>query len=450
MIQGYLIYFIVLIAGLWIASLVITGDIFSPVSVFCLMFLFSSFCALYSTNKWNFAMSIDTFQALTYGVLSFFIPSVLFHVVMIKKRDYYLVEDEKSVEEDSYSPECRLVEVSSNKAFLIVLIFFVCTAVYFFFLTRAVGRVELSRIASVYRNSMISGVGNQISFVGRLMMIIIRAIANVLVCIIINNFFATRSFGNHSFILFFCCSAYVLLTLLSGERTSAIRFVGVMVLSFSIFWQRNSYYRRLVNIKYIILSVLGALVLLYAFSAIRFFVGRSSQLDIFDYVSMYAGGPIYSFDRFINSYIRPTFSGTKTFVGLYNNFARLGFGDLLSINRDTITIQNLNIYIGNVYTCFYDYYSDYGPIGMVLLVCCYSCIINGMYYRAKFAEDRTLLKTIEYTFFATTLFFVSFTEQFFTSYVTLSTIESLIIIKIVYCFFVSRSVGFLRYAISKD
>ena len=449
MIHGYLIYFIIIIAGLWIVGLIISGDLFSPVSIFCLMFLFSSFCALYSTNKWNFAMSFDTFRALSYGVISFFVPSILLHIATRRKREKIFSQNNSN--EDDSNSECQLVKVSSNKALLTVLIFLICSVVYYFFLIRAVGGgIKLSRIASVYRNALASGIENQISFIGRLMMLIIRAIANVLVCIIINNIFATRNIRNHSIILTICCLGYIITTVMSGERTSAIRFIGIAVLSFSILWQRNSHYKRLVNVKYIIISVLGALILLYAFSAIRYFVGRSSQLNVFDYISMYAGGPIYSFDRFINSFIKPSFTGIRTFVGLHNNFARLGFGTLTSIHRDTVVIESLSIYIGNVYTCFYDYYQDFGPLGMVILVACYSCIINGMYNRAKFAEERVLLKTIEYTFFSTTLFFVSFTEQFFSSYITISTVEFLIILKITYYYFRSTTTGFLKFRISMD
>ena len=451
MIQGYLIYFILLIIGLWITGLIISGDIFSPVSIFCLVFLFSSFCALYSTAKWNFSMSYETFRVLSLGVVSFFIPSVLFHAKMRNKRNLLLELSENDADDENlFSPQCKLVEISRNKAIFTIFTFVVCTAVYFYFLSRAVGGgISLSRIASAYRTELVSG-ETQISFVGRLMILIIRAIANVLVCIVINNILSSRNVGNHSITLIICCVGYIAITILSGERTSALRFIGIIVLSFSVLWQRNTFFKRLVNIKYIILSVLGVMLLLYAFSAIRYFVGRNSQLDVFDYISMYAGGPIYSFDRFINSNIQPTFTGTKTFVGLYNNLARVGFGELLSIHRDTVIIQNLSIYIGNVYTCFYDYYMDYGLVGMIILIMSYSCIVNGLYMRAKFAERNALIKTIEYTFFSTTLFFASFTEQFFTSYITISTIEFLIILRITYYYLISTSIGFLKFEIPRE
>ena len=451
MIQGYLIYFIVIIAGLWIASLVISGDVFSPVCIFCLMFLFSSFCALYSTDKWDFSMSAATLWALSLGVLSFFIPSVLLQIIANKKRDSLIsAKGKESCEERHFNPKCELVKITKSKTVFIVVFFVICVAVYFFFLSRAVGgRVGLLKIAAVYRAELVAG-ETQISFIGRLSLLIIRAIANVLICIVINNILSTKGIGNHSIPLLLCCLGYVLVTILSGERTSALRFIGICVLSYSILWQRNTYYKRLVNIKYIIASVLGAFIILYAFSAIRFFVGRSSQLDIFDYISMYAGGPIYSFDRFINSFTQPTYTGTRTFVGLHNNLARLGFGELSSIHRDTVVIRSLGIYIGNVYTCFYDYYLDYGPLGMIMLVACYSCIINGMYNRAKYAENRALLKTIDYTFLSTTLFFVSFTEQFFSSYITISTMEYFIILRLTYYYLRSVRVGYLKYVIPRN
>ncbi len=448
MTEGYLVCFAVVLMVLWIAGVMISGDIFSPVSIFCLMFLFSSFCAQYSSDNWNFIMGAETFRVLLIGVLSFFIPSVLFRMLTKRKQEYLLEEGILScIDEDSFCPECKVIEISSNKALLTVIVIAVCSAVYLFFLNNAVGGESISRIASAYRNSLVDGTGKQIPFIGRLMMLLVRAIANVLVCVVINNVLATRNFRNKSIILLLCCLEYIVITLLSGERTSTLRFIGIIVLSFSILWQRNNYYRRLVNIKYVIISILGTTLLLYAFSAIRHFVGRSSQLDIFDYISMYAGGPIYSFNSFVTSYTEPTFQGTRTFIGLLNNLSRLGIGELASIHRDTVVIKKLGIYIGNVYTSFYDYYYDYGVIGMVLLVSSYSCFINALYNRAKYAENRVVLKTIEYTFFSTTLFFVSFTEQFYSSYVTISTFEFLIFARIAYCYLISTNVGFMKYKI---
>lgn len=439
MTENYLFIVVVFMFIFWILAIAVSGDLFSPVSLFTLMFFFSTVFAYYSKNIWGFILTKDTFVILIIGILTFLVTSFLVQGWYLKKRKYRICN--LSV----YNPTPVKINVTYTRALLLACIFILLGVIYIFLVAKTVGGFSsLSSLAASYRRIITTNSG-QLPFVGRLALIVMRAMSTTIVCIIINNFFSHSLKENHGWILGFCVIGYVLLTLFSGERTSTLRVLGMLVLCFSIYWQRSNQYRRLISIRYIIMATFGAISALYGFSAIRYFVGRSSQLNILDYIALYAGGPIYNFNRFIEGFSAPTGKGTNTFVGLLNNLARLGIGEGKSIHRDVVVIESRGLYLGNVYTCFYDYYLDFGIIGMILLVILYAFIINRLYFRAKYTYNQSVLCSAKYIFVGSTLFFVSFTEQFFSTYVTISTIEFLVAMYFTYYFLTAKRIGKLKF-----
>lgn len=436
--MSYLLILTILLIVIWGLTLIFfSKDIFSPVSIFIAVFIFALFCAHYSQDIWGLNLSLDTFKVLLTGVLSFIIPAF---IISIK----YLKSDKKipkTIEENKY------IKIGLGKSFIISSVFFVLSIIYMYFLIRISGTSNILKVGSVYRNlSVISSV--QIPMVARLSMIILKTISIVLVCVLVNNLFTSHKKIIDNINIIIPIMIYILLTILSGERASTLRIFAIFILSYGIFWSRKNKFKSSLSLKNIVYIGIIAIALLYSFSAIRFFVGRKSELNLFEYISLYAGGPIYNINHYVNNYRGPSFTGDSTFIGAKNNLARLGLGEVKSIHRRTVTISSRSLYLGNVYTCFYDYYNDFGLIGVIILVAIYSIFINELYYKSRYANDRKILKNIMYVFFGSTLFFCAFTEQFYTSYFSISTIESIIIIYLFYWIICAERVFQYKYKIN--
>lgn len=429
-----LLYFIFFLVVVFLLSYVWNRDIFSPSCMVCIMFILASGFAYYASVTWNYNMSSKSFWVLSIGIFSFVISSFL--IELLYKRTHKI---------DSLGRPMREIEINGITAMVFLIVFIIGFLYYYYSLGKLTGVSGLN-LASTFRNLSRK---NEIEMgaLGRLCLNFMRGGATTAVIILMNSMFTKTFKKNHGIILLICIILYMLLTLLSGERTSIIRIIGVAVLSFGVFWKRKL--NKAISFKYILLGIALFAVVLYGFSAIRFFVGRSSQLNIIEYLAFYFGSPIHNFDYGINNYSYISINSGHTFIGINNNLARLGIGSIKSIHRANIVSTSLNVFFGNTYTCIYDYYVDYGILGVIILMSIYGVIISYMHCEAVYGNEKYIYKTIIYTFFGTTLFFVAFTEQFYSTYIAIITIIIIISIYISLRLLNSKRVGFLRYRIGK-
>lgn len=261
-------------------------------------------------------------------------------------------------------------------------------------------------------------------------------------------YFAKAFKKNYGIVLCLCVVTYAFLTLLSGERTSVVRIVGIVFISFGVFWKRRNP-KKIFPVKYLVIGVLAFLGMLYGFSAIRFFVGRSSQLGLVDYLAFYFGSPLHNFDYGINHSYYLKINKGHTFLGLTNNLARLGIGKLTSVHRVNITNNVRNIFFGNTYTCMFDYYADFGMIGVIVLMAIFGMFITYLYCSAMYSSKNTIYKTAVYAFFGTAVIFAAFTEQLYGTYIAVSTIVALISIRLVLILLKSKITRKLKIKVGK-
>jgi len=371
-------------------------------------------CAIYSSNLWGLVMSKKTFDVLFLGIVLFLI------VGFVAK-----FNNKKRKEINIYKP--KPITIKNIHLIILTILYIVSSVTYVYCLCKTVNVYNVLEVGNIYRNmSLING--TQVPLIARFCLNIVRGMSTVLVCVVVNNYFAKCFKQNHGIYLLFLILIYIAITLISGERTSLLRMISFFILAYSIFYQRENGFKKMKSIKTIFILLVVLISVLFLFSSIRYFVGRSSKLDLIDYISLYAGGPIYNFNHFINNDEQPTYDGHYTFLGIYNNLARLGVGEIKSVHREVIKIENKKLFLGNVYTCFYDYYKDFGLIGVIILISIYSLIINKLFINAKYNLKRPLFSCVIYVFFGTTLFFVSYTEQFFSSYFAFSSIVLIIVI----------------------
>ena len=153
------------------------------------------------------------------------------------------------------------------------------------------------------------------------------------------------------------------------------------------------------EISYIKIAVaIIATVLLFYFSTK--YIGRSTEDFGIYYLAFYCGAEIKNLDIFINSINIPesNYLGEYTFFSIYNFF-----DSNIKYNKDILGFNWVGNYmLGNVYTCFQNYYIDFGIVGTFIII---SLIAIGIQYIYVRATNSTILN---YSFFDFRLFLYAF------------------------------------------
>lgn len=128
-----------------------------------------------------------------------------------------------------------------------------------------------------------------------------------------------------------------------------------------------------VQIKKYLLIILGALAFIFLFQQIGIWIGRSeldhSGIEIF---AEYCGAQIKNLDTVISlpPRVNDDSFAPMTFMKIYNSIAPILGTSASSIDYNTVyTFQSIHGYhLGNVYTCYANYYLDLGLFGLIFVV----------------------------------------------------------------------------------
>lgn len=414
---------IILLTFLLLITLSISKDLLSPTSILCLVFIFATSCALYNSGAWFFSLDSKALSLLLTGIFSFALVAGLVRFFTTRNIDRYA-----SVFQSGSVRGVEPVNVSDVQAYFAAFFFVGLIVVYLYFLRSTVGNfVQLKDIAYIYRTGNSEGT-LELPFIARLSWTVLRGLSIVVIYVLVRNAMAKSFLRYHGLLLSCCVLLYGFIGLVSGERASSLRLIALAVIVWGIFWKRQNPTRANVSFKLIVTAIIGFVLVLYGFSAIRFFVGRTMSLTPIDYITYYAGVPIYNFNYATSFNTAPSMDGAMTFRGLHNNLARVFGGVITSVHRAYVVNPYNKLSMGNVYTFMFDYYHDYGVVGIIVLTSIYSLIINMFYtfsiYRVRDSAWRVCL----YGFIGTTIFFTGFTEQFYSTYLALTSLEVIVTI----------------------
>lgn len=173
---------------------------------------------------------------------------------------------------------------------------------------------------------------------------------------------------------------YLIMSLLTSGRIYLIYFLIYTVVLYFILSKKNRTYslgevvRLIVKVFFIICS--GLVI----FGLLANLVGRNTSHTIFEQLSIYVGGPLVSFDKYIKlfTFQKPRIFGEETLTGLYQIGNKLGLTNL-AINRHLEYIQFGQNW-GNVYTAMRRYLHDYGT-NMSYLIMAGEGFFYGMFYK---------------------------------------------------------------------
>ena len=423
----FLLCIIVLIFLLF--SLILTRDIFSPSSVLCESYLLAILCAIYNVDLWDFEIHTNTFLVILVGLIAFIIPSFLFVLIRIKRKNH------KCVKKISY------IDFPASTINLLTMVSLIIFIVYIYFFLKAIGNFssfsEFSAKMEYYREmtqfSGIDYIPTLVNFLSKYC----RALAYICTYILINNILyckfnkmKMRKFINIIIPIFI----YIPLSLTSGARFDLIVYFITCLIIFSILYKKI--YKKNLNIKKLIKIVIIIFVILFAFSQSRTLVGRTSKSDTITYISSYFGGSIASFDM----YIQDVASGIKTngkelFFGIYKFLNQLGISNINSSSDSMeFRVADSGVLIGNVYTGFRKMHHDFGLGGLIFFQVLLACIFNMLYYSIsdKNSEKNKIdLEILIYADIMYCLFLHSFSEFFYSTILSFNYMSIFIIMVLI-------------------
>ena len=198
-------------------------------------------------------------------------------------------------------------------------------------------------------------------------------------------------------------SIYIIISVaggfLTGSRGGSMTMIIYFIICYLSIKDRLIESSQLPKVSYIKIAIVFILtILLFYFSTE--FIGRSTEDFGVYYLAFYGGAEIKNLDIFINSVNIPEtkYFGEYTFSSIYNLF-----DSTIKFNKDILGFNWVgNFMLGNVYTCFQNYYIDFGIIGTFIIVSIIAIAIQYLFIKVN---NSTVLN---YSFFDFKLFLYAF------------------------------------------
>ena len=280
--------------------------------------------------------------------------------------------------------------------------------------------------------------------------IIINACSILCLFVLIHNL-CFKKFYKKDILLVLVVVLDVAYSLLNSNRSDLLVILAETVYLIYFFWDIRTGWRKDVNKKIIYLGARYLTAFIMIFLVLAVLLGRRqsiSELNVIDYVTIYISSGIRNFDLFIQS-----FRGTNEIVGretffplnrlLYNVF---GIGEFYSIGLEFNSISGINI--GNIYTAFRRYYSDFGIMGVMILPGILGFFFSSVYNRVKvYAKNGQIsFQMILLSYLSSSLFYMPIEDRFFIYDLALSRIAMYILMYILFKYIIE---GRLRFGMNR-
>lgn len=400
---------VIVLAALTAASyFLFERNVAAPSTLFCGGFLISSAFALSMSGKWGLEMDVRTALVIGGGCLLFFVSTLIVHRACLLRVSSRSKADSGDCVQGN-SPSALAV---SNKIMIIVCGLYIIALIGVFTqvlawfpgldLLSALGQYKESQTFSTAHLSFSFGLDklvNLLKAAGYLIAYLAAekiALSNLkgLLLSVLNLVFASMLgyvVGGRFLGLSYCfCFVVALMTL--RVRAGARPLSKKLLIAISIF----------------------CVIFVLAFQFLSF--GRSGSIPFLDYIGIYLGAPISNLNTYLISgdlggsvpFGRMTFFCVYTYLGY-----KFGIRDW-QYTFD-LPFQTLNGYnMGNVYTTYYSFIYDFGPIGVIVLVVLMALIAQLVFERTLRVGRRwNDLWVIMSAFIAFQLFFSFFSDKFY-------------------------------------
>lgn len=356
------------------------GDILAPSVIVCIVWTFSTLCAIYNIDRWGIQLHVNTVCTILGGILIFVIGSIIASYIPPVKLPYHHRSHTSAIN------GIKEISVYRPAIYLLIILGIITTVYQYCWLTTtAAGASTWQAMMNSYRNNSSSWNVDAIKKPALLsnLEFLLKASAYVTAYIGTNNLFSGKN-KRRNLTLFIPSVLFVIDKILNAGRGDILFLIGGGSLVAYVMMQRKHAWKKQFARKYIKYLVGVAVVVLIFFSLSRSLVGRTDDSDALYYLTRYAGGSIQAFDMYlqepiVNSTIwgKETFSTLNNLIGTKFNIPKLVYIAHLEFR------QKYGMSIGNVYGSFRYYIQDFGYIGMVILTFLSSVFYTRLYRSIK-------------------------------------------------------------------
>lgn len=370
-----------------------TRDVFHPAVVICGSYTFSAFVAALSQSYLGIDIQFQTVVVIMLFLLAFSIPCML-----LRRKN-----------NTSNYDLLRIIIIPQQIKFIFLLFVLIITILYVRYTFKAAilgglknGYENLFTYAqnTLYSENSELNIGGFLNYGIKFS----KAISYILTVEVVQNFFYKRKNSMYSF---FIISLYLVQCLFSTGRTKLFYFAIFVVSLIVLYWRQKSGWNLKDN-KRVVLSLMTVSVFaLIVFRIIGVYLRGSiygNSNTVWESLSTYIGGPIYSLDVFLKNITHSSYFGEETLYSFYGIFSKFGikvsnrFSFLEFIKYGKNVIVN-----NNVYGAIRRYIHDYGYFSIVIV------IFEGIFFSNMYEKIKKYgVSNFIYIFYSSSLFAIVF------------------------------------------
>lgn len=345
-------------------------DILQPGVIFIAAYVVSVFCAVLNIDKWNINFHTNTFLVLLLGAIEFIAISYIVFKIFNKK---YPKEEKQSDLKKEYKP---------IKTWKIVLISIYCLAAIVLLLYNVLqiaGQFDnyssLSQALGIFKEHTSyktdASLPKYINWIQKPMYAFAYIMLYYYIKEVIFNCANIKYVAIKRVYYLIPVICFIIQELLSSNRLSILSLLIGTLIMLGIVWQEKNNWTKNINIKTISIVSVVMIIFLIIFYFSASLVGRKNKKNMVDYITLYAGGSIECFNRFMQDEDRQNneIIGEESFYYLVKNlydYNIIEMDEFYPIHLEFRDNDNGET-IGNVYTAYRRWTHDFGIGGAFIL-----------------------------------------------------------------------------------
>ena len=406
----------ILIAILIFLYFFLKKDIAQPSIIFIASYVISVGCCIFNIERWNVNFRLNTFIIFLLGTIEFVGICIIIHYIFENRKNNY----KNNQENENNDKPINNKKIRKIPIYICVLSIIYCIAALIIRFTMILNVAKMfgefsnfSEALTIFKANTSYTKNYEIPHFYNLISKPIIILAYVFLYYFIKR--VTYSDENKlkvvlkNFYYLIPSLTYMVFEFISSNRLSIISLIiAAIIIGLMMYQEKNN--KVIEKNKILTLLVMG-IIGFFIFYASASFIGRKNTNNFFRYITLYCGGSIECFNRYLQDDRMEESNnilGEETFYYLIDNVNHYLHTDIKIPKVIHLEFRyNDDIMIGNVYTAYRRWYSDFGILGIVLLNGLMAGIYQSFYeiIRKKINDKKNIdLLLIIYSYIAFPIF----------------------------------------------
>lgn len=423
-------------------------DIIQPAVMFCISFVVSIASAVVNIKNWSMELRTNTFLVILLGGIEFLIVSYLIFRYYNKKN-----EKKETINSKEEFADDKGINIQKWKVILIIIYDIIVVIALILSVLQIASQFgeynSFSQALTLFRKNTTYSANATLPKMLSLAKKPVFAFAYIMLYFGIYNLIYKKEPKKEKIIntllYFMPAFFYIINTLIQSRRGAIINIVLAGTIMFLILWYKKNNYKVMLKLKTILIIVVICVIGLMLFYLSAKMIGRKTNFNMIEYITMYCGGSIDGLDLYLNDpkVKEPVFFGEETFQGfirfLYDyNFIKLKKAPTMSLEWRYAN----GVMVGNVYTAYRRWIHDFGYVGMFIFQLISAVIYNVAYNKFKYYNKKRNMIfdicLILYAYIMDTLLLISIEGILFINTIKLSFVTQVIVLIVVYYLLVTK------------